>query len=209
MNLTLILFPYLWAAWLAFPVQAGHILQQVIGSPSAGGAACTASDSFPGTVLSANWTTTSGSFVVASGQVSGATASAQCIAYYNAVSFSSCTNQSASMVLGTISGNFIGPGVRMGTGTNIGYDFVNNNGGSFIRYHNGGTNTNIKTCSIVSTGHTIKLTVSGTTLTAYDNGAEVGGNCHITDTNLSSGQPGIGGFNNGTSSAGTWSATSP
>ena len=172
----------------------------------------TASDNFtcasPPCSLSSNWTTTVVGFSIYTANEVESVRSGQTLAHWNASSFPA--NQSVQATVGMLSaGSYTGPAARVGTGSDTGYDCVWNSLGLYLRLHNSGTDTTLQTGSAPNIGDVIKIVPTGTTISCTDTrSSTVIQTLSVTDTTLSSGQPGIGGYGNGVGTLlGTWTAS--
>ena len=165
-----------------------------------------ATDSFTradASTLGSNWTDTitggsASAFKITSNAAVITTTSTAQLSFYNAVTFSA--DQCASAVIGGSNG-YYGPGVRVSAGVN-GYAISSNPSYPSTNFQIvkevAGTVTVLNTYSVstIAPGQTVKICVAGTTVTGYVQGALIG---TVTDTSLSSGQPGIYGYNAGSS----------
>lgn len=174
-----------------------------------------ASDNFPGSSLSANWTVANGSFTIASNTYTGngGSGSSANVAFWSASSApNNQFSQAKFVVVGTV-GN-AGVIVRAQATGSQGY-FMHCNGSNPCRIYrvaNGPTYTQIGTdCSggFPVAGDIIKIDIQGTTITGYKNGILLTG-CTGTDATYATGKPGIWGQgNSGSVTMGTWSAGTP
>jgi hypothetical protein len=143
------------------------------------------------TLCTGNWTCIDGSsFVVTNTAAEPDNGSQGNFAYYSGASF---TDDHYSQVKWSSSGatNGVGPAVRV-SATDDGYMYQVHDT-SIYRFDDvsAGTYTMIKACTdSPSVGDTLKLEISGTTLTVSRNGTPVSG-CTITDATYASGEPGV------------------
>jgi hypothetical protein len=153
-----------------------------------GGVECT--DNFPGTSLSANWTTTLGSFTVSSGNV-GSSSGGQALTYYNVGTWTA--NQYSCVTLSTAAtGDFVGPGARIAASGNTAY-FAELAAGTQtnIQLVNAGSYSVLTGNVAVTIGHEYCLKAVGSTLTLTDNGTTV---LTATDSTLTTGYAGLSSY---------------
>ena len=159
----------------------------------------TATDNFPGTSLSGNWTVGSGAFAVNANAVSTNNNLVVSSAWWNASSFTN--DQYAQATVLSLAGDGGGPAVRL-SGTS-GYMAYFNVSGLYL--------IDVVTTSILATyaaptvGQVVGISAVGTTITAYVNGVAVG---HVTSSTYASGAAGLAGYDSVgyTSTYGSWSA---
>ncbi len=171
------------------------MLQGVVASHTSVAAGTDVSDNFDranANPIGGNWTTITSQSVVqiVNNQAVGTSTSVDSVAYWSANSFSA--TQCSRVTLGTDgAGMWAGPIVRAQTGSNSFYKFVTNQGiDYFYSLINNGSETVLGShiSSFPATGDVVTLCISGTTLTAYINGAA---QSTRTDSTLSSGYAGM------------------
>lgn len=163
-------------------------------------AALPASDSFAGTEdpLTTNWTTPGGvdTFQKESGVAWPKTGANYSYAYWDIDTLGNDQYSQATLG-GSVIASFYGAvGVRGSTSALTTYFFGDIAGTYKIMLISAGAASTLATCSGTPTGSDVmRLSVSGTTLTATIGGAGPGGSpCTVTDATLSSGQPNIVGY---------------
>jgi len=154
-----------------------------------------ATDNFPGSSLSGNWTVANSSFVVSGGNASANTFSTRAWAFWNGVTFPN--DQSSQVTIGTSTGVDGDEGVvvrAQGSGLN-GYLMTCTPSGAVtpvcsIYKAVSGSYTQIGSSHVggVHPGDAIRLDATGTTITGYLNNVSIASG---TDSTYSSGQPGI------------------
>jgi hypothetical protein len=176
-------------------------------------------DNFPGTSLSANWTTddsTAKILAVSSGSVHGNSAAQHGLAHWNAVFKNDQFAQATITALNGSGSNTMGVSVRT-SGSDLTNYFLWSWGNGVIGFFKTvhGTSTSLGDCSAstASVGNVLRIEASGSTITAKKNGVAICGS-PVTDTDIPSGAPGIFGYDSGNSAINTWSggnldATSP
>lgn len=144
--------------------------------------------------LGGNWTAISGSsaLVIESGKVRAGAATDLEIVRYTGSSF--VNDQTASITLSGADNYFL-VCARLQSGTFSGYCAEGGVGGSifFIRVCTAGSCSDLESLTLgsaVQVGDIVKVQVTGTTVSAYINGSQVGSN--HTDSTYSSGNPGFG-----------------
>jgi hypothetical protein len=181
-----------------------------INTPAGASGPVTVSDNFPGTSLSANWTTDDSNvkvLAVSTGSVHGNTSSNHALAHWIAVFKNDQFAQATITALNGNSVNTIGPGVRISGSDQTAYFlWARGNGATEFDKWVHGTSTALASCTgyTVTVGDVLRIEASGSTITAKKNGAAICGG-PVTDTDISSGAPGIFGYDLGTSAISTWS----
>lgn len=189
---------YLGAAYGPVPMCAQQVLP-ILGSPVApsGGTKVSVSDNFnrANGSLGANWTQApADGFSVWNNALSTANASYPELAYWSANTFSA--NQYGQMTVPSITGNWVAVGVavRVSAGNCYAASWHDTN---VLDLHKvvSGTDTTIGTTSTVAAGDTIRIEVSGTSISVKKNGTVVIG--PLTDSSLASGSAGVYGNGSG------------
>lgn len=139
-----------------------------------------------------NWTNRGSNLKVVSNGVGVASANTDSYAFYSGHTWSA--NQSSEATIVASNANvYNAVGVRMAASGAFGYILVENNGTLQLYYVNSSESWasvhNYGSISGLGAGDVIKLSVSGTSLTAYINGTQEG--TSYTDTNIASGSPGL------------------
>jgi hypothetical protein len=122
---------------------------------------------------------------------------------WNADSFSDDQYSEAKLDIGA--NGYVGVAVRMSgsDGTREGYAVTLESGCTIYKW-DGGTKSGIGSCSVTWTdGHTLRLSVSGTSITVTDNGSPIGS---ATDSAVTTGAPGIVGYSSSVSYIYDWQA---
>lgn len=176
---------------------------------ASGGGGQVASDTFTGTdgaSLSANWTTNWGSFIINTNAAASNASGASCAAYWNANTLND--RQYAELVaVAQSNGQFIGPAVRMQTGTTAStrtyasavWDSSNMYVSTFV---NDAQNVIAGPITGPGVGVLVRIEADGTTLRVYFDGA-LGGRTYNSVTGLqTSGRAGLDGYSNGTGTRG-------
>jgi hypothetical protein len=145
--------------------------------------------------LGSNWTTLTGEVAptITSNQLSGNTGSYQ-MAYYSGLTLQADQFAQATAPVGGADGSHTFGLLLHGSGNRC-YFLDLFNGTAYILRRTAGSNTTL--ASVASTpaaGSNIRFEISGTTLTAYVNGAVI---ATVTDSTYSTGQPGIEVFGSG------------
>jgi len=174
---------------------------------------CSESDTFTGTngtsiqAHNANWTVPQGSFQIQSNAIKPNTAATHSLARWGNCYWND--DQVSNVVLGTATVNsYIGPAVRVQPSGASGYALEWDGNNAYILKFASGTVSILASIGYGSTfaGSTLTLDVTGTTLTAKRDGSTFG--LSATDSTYTSGNPGIAGYDNGSTFAVSWSATS-
>lgn len=160
-----------------------------------------ATDTFTGTngtaltTYSANWVLNFGNFAITSNAIRGNSASNISMAHWQADTFAN--NQYAQGTISSFSGaGSIGVAVRCASGaTATGYVFYTDTGSSYLFKYVAGSFTQLATGSALANGNTMRLEVSGTTLSAFVNGA-LWNSTTYTDSSISTGYAGLGAYSN-------------
>jgi len=164
-----------------------------MGSPVVSRALTTEADNFQRAngPVGANWAGTgTGDVSILNNTLDCSTSPGSQLSIYWNASSNSADQYSRVTVGATVSTTTLGPAVRVQSGGSR-YRFVWWSGSYYLQYMPGtgnGTNLQIVSAGAPSVGTVLNLTVSGTTLNAYVNGGLI---LTATDSNLSSGQPGI------------------
>lgn len=162
-------------------------------------AALPASDAFTGesVPLSASWATpTVGGWLITSNRAGGTNGGG-----FNLVAWAADTlsaNQYAQAVSTVTGGDASGPVVRIQSGSVGGYVldwYAPDSSITLQRIDSSGpTTATLASCGTAATAPTLKISISGTSLTGYVNGVSA---CTATDTTYASGQPGIFAYQGG------------
>lgn len=157
------------------------------------------------TTYSASWTYNNGAFTVlaASDDVKSITSLTETAAHWNADSFNN-DQYSQGTKRGTTS-NCIGVAVRCHASSAIWYGYYTDGGTQWLYKNNGATWTQLSTSTTdVADGDTLRLEVSGTTLTARLNGSTTNAPASQTDSAIASGYAGLCGYDNSTPRIDDW-----
>jgi hypothetical protein len=141
--------------------------------------------------LGANWTSCGGNagYTVATNAAASSNASVEEAVFWNAASFAN--DQFAQVTISQMASNsYIGPAVRCSTGSGGNYyGFYADTATRYIVRVVAGAYTSLATTGTgFSNGDVIRLEVVGTTISAYINGVLW---TSVTDSNLTSGSPGM------------------
>jgi len=164
-----------------------------------------ATDSFTGTngtqieVYSANWTLNAGAIDIQSNAIAPDNPTDESGAHWNADSFSN--DQYAELTLAALaSGYQIGPAVRAHVSAATYYIYYTDGGATQIAKMVGGVWTQLGSdLANPANGSVLKLEVSGTTLTAYDDDVSQGSR---TDSSIASGYAGVAAYGDNTTTRG-------
>jgi hypothetical protein len=148
--------------------------------------------------LGPNWTLcTADQFQIYSHQVTGGTASALQMAYWNATSFA--TNHYAQLRITKLDDTTpaIGPAVRVASGALTGYAALFWATAIYLYKYISGAQTVLGSYGAASVGDVVRLEVSADQLTVKRNGSTIIG--PVTDSDIPTGNPGMHAYTDGTS----------
>jgi hypothetical protein len=165
---------------------------------AAGGGGSTSSDNFNRaneTPLAGNWTSVTGqpgTLNLSANAVSIGNAGNDAAYYYTGTWANDQTSSVEVTASNSSAGAGAGPVVRAATGANTFYRAVVDSTGNYeVGKVIAGTFTSIRTGTVsFANGLALKLSITGTTLTLFYNGTQVGAT--MTDSSIASGKPGIG-----------------
>lgn len=146
--------------------------------------------------IGADWTDQLNAFLVVSNHTGVTTSGIDSIAFYNVGTWAD--DQTSKAILTLDGTSYAGVSVRAsGTGgSSNGYVFLTNGAFTGLYKVSGGVFSLLTSSfSHPASGSDVKLGIVGTTLTAYDDGASIGG---TSDATHASGEPGLYAFDSGT-----------
>lgn len=150
------------------------------------------------TTYSANWTLNSGDFAINTNAVYPNSSGNECGAHWNADSFNA--DQYASGTISNAGGNPVGPAVRCHTSSASYYGLYGDLSALYMfKYISPTWTQKGSSGGACATNDTLKLEISGTTLTPYKNGGTISPPGAQTDSSIASGYAGITGYSSGTS----------
>ena len=170
---------------------AGNSATPIVQEFTYSGGGASATDDFNRASIGTDWTTLTNqsTLTINSSTLVAGSSSGRNGMYYNATTFTD--DQSSQITITTNHDNNCGPAVRMSASAETAYVAVMSIAASTVtlRKLSAGTFSDITSVSeTCANGDTLKISVSGTTLTVDHNGSQI---ISTTDSDISTGQPGI------------------